>query len=725
MTERESCDASKRDSGIAMIMVLLWSVLLLAIALAVTVVALRQIQPSDASEKSYAALAAAEAGIEDYLVRLRQPGYESTIDPSNPAFTSFVPVPGGATAGEFTYAVDTSRARSGGEIRVYSTGRSGGIERTVEAVLSRRTPLDYVYLSDIETPSPEVPGSYSTRAGTGGNTTTTARQLAEALCSRRWYEAGQVGPNGQVGNQRNIRYCQWAGIYASERIFGRIHTNDVWVLENADLSQAIQVGAISSSCRSEAEGIVAGEVGCPANHRYIASNTLSSGRIVDRTWTSQTSTYQGDSYRPSGAEVTRRNPRYEPPLELPTAAATAAKFKVFAAESGCIFTGPTRIRFDVVAGRGVAYVTSPDTKQTGTGCGTGYAATTGAPTSQQTRMIYLDQFDDLVIFIQDLPLAGVDDPSNPLDVANVWAAGTAPTCQIKTYGTTSSPYPYVVPNVSADSGEAALFSATSRPEGFPSAYADPTNAWYASNCGLGDVYVQGTAKGRVTVAAENNIVLTGSLRDSTAQSGGTDNGKPAASSQTSVGMVAGQFAYLYRPLTSTTSSPAWVTDWRTSNASDPVLNAAILAVDQCFGAQDAEYGSRNGSIYLWGSLSQKYRCIVGFTGGYSKSYKYDDRLTWQAPPYFVALFDEPWEVRRWGEVTPRQQAPGTTEWELPLSPGESVIDAQVVFGDASVTQDGVSASVTARSDGQVIVRYRVSTASGFRYRHLVILVASP
>ena len=706
-----------------MIMVLLWSVMLLAIALAVTLVALRQIQPSDESEKSYAALAAAEAGIEDYLVRLQEPGYELTIDPDNPAFTSFVSVPGGQTDAEFTYAVDTSRARSGGEIRVYSTGRAGQIERTVEAVLSRRTPLDYVYLSDIETPSPQVPGAYSTTAGSGGTATTTARQLAEALCSRHWYDAGDVGPNAQTGNQRNLNFCQWAGIYSDERILGRLHTNDVWRLADADLSAAIQAGAISSSCRSVNEGLAPGEVGCPASRRYITTsqNSVANNPIVDSTWRS-TKAYQGNSYTlPTGSDRTQRNPRYEPPLELPSATATSAKFRTFAAESGCIFTGPTRIHFDVLGGRGVAYVTSPDTKQTGRSCGTDYAANPASPTSQATRIVYLDQFDDLVFFVQDVPTPGVDDPANDFDTPNAWTPDSVPSCKVKSYG---SLFPFVIPNGSVDSFESSLYNSTTRPRGFPSAYANPSNPWYATNCSRGDVYVQGNVKGRVTIAAENNIVLTGSIRDSTSATSGTDRGKPATSSQTSVGMVAGQFAYLYRPFTAA-SPPAWVSDWRQANATDPVVNAALLAVDQCFGSQDAEYGSRHGSIYLWGSLSQKYRCIVGYNGGYSKSYRYDDRLSWLAPPYFVALFDEPWEVRRWGEINQRSQEVGNATWALPLGPGETVLDARVVFGNASVSLAGQSVTVTAAAPGQVIVRYRVSVGDSVRYRHLVITVQEP
>ena len=59
-------------------------------------------------------------------------------------------------------------------------GRSRGVTRLVVADLARRSTLDYVYMSDIETPAPDLPGAYSTAANSGG-TGQTARQLAEKV----------------------------------------------------------------------------------------------------------------------------------------------------------------------------------------------------------------------------------------------------------------------------------------------------------------------------------------------------------------------------------------------------------------------------------------------------------------------------------------------------------------------------------------------------------------
>ena len=721
------------EQGAAMIFVLLWSVVLVGLVIAVTQVAVSQIRPSDDSEKSYAALAAAEAGIEDYLVRLEQPGYEFTVDADNPAFTTFVPVPGGNTLAEYTYSVDASRVRATGELRVFSTGRVGDIERTVETVLSRRSTLDYVYLSDIETPAPDVPGAYSTRTGSGGTSSTTGRELAERLCTRRWYESGPVSPGSGVGNQRNLNFCQWAGIYSSERISGRIHTNDVWRLQNTDLTGSIDAGAISSSCRSVEEGLLPGEPGCPADRRYLTTSEsrLNSNSIDAAGWSSRTS-FQGDSFRPTDTfDQTGRNPRYEPILQLPTTSLAAAELKARAGESGCIFTGPTRLRFDEVAGRGVVYVTSPDTKLTGPGCGSGYEDVSIPHT---TRTLYLDEFEDLILYVQDVPAPGVDDPNNAFDTSNAWMPGSEPTCQQKVSRPSPSGniYPFVVPS---DSGEAVGFASTGQPQGFPSYYADPSNPWYGNNCSRGDAYVQGNVKGRVTIATDNNIVLTSSLRDSTAVLSGENRGKPAESSNTVIGLVSGEFTYLYRPTTYDpyagrgTNAYPWVRDWRRSNADNPILNVAILAVDGCFGAQDPYYAarsgnssSRNGDIYLWGSLSQKYRCIVGYTGGYSKSYRYDERLAFLSPPFFSSVFSEPWRTRRTGEVSPQRQTVGTGSYPVTLASGDRITDAQVVAGDARVSTDEAGLNVTADSPGQVVVRYRVTTPSNVLERRMVVRV---
>jgi len=704
------------DSGAAMIFVLAWSVVLVLLVLVVTQVAVQQIVPSDRSERSYAALAAAEAGIQDYLVRIQQPGYEEELDLENPAFFDYVNVSGGDSAGTYTYSVDTSRAGAGGEIHVYSTGKSGDVTHTVEAVLTKRSTLDYVYLSDIETPSPDVPGAYSQSSNSGGRTGLTSQALANQLCSRYWYESGDVDPTGGVGNQRNLNFCQWAGIYSSERIAGKIHTNDVWRLQATNLSGSIDAGAISSSCRSEEEGLSPGEIGCPADHRYLTTTEpLYSNAIDGATWNSRTG-FQGNSFGPTGSDITNRNPRYEPVLELPSASATAALMKEKASDFGCVFTGPTRLRFAVQGGVGVIKVTSPDTKQSGANCG-GVLQDTSQP--HTTGTITISDFEDLVIYVQDLPSSGVDDPNNDYDTNNVWPSGTAPSCARKYGSNSSNKYPFVVPS---DSGENSGFYSSSAPKGFPSYYADVNNPWYGDSCTKGDIYVEGDVMGQVTIAAENNVILTSSLRDATSSTTpGATYGKPDPASQTIVGSVSGRFTYIYRPFD---DQRRWVLDWKESNVDNPVFNVAMLAVDACFGAQDPSYGNRNGYIYLWGSLSQKYRCVVGYYGGYSKSYSYDERLTFLVPPYMTSLFGEPWEVKRYAEVNVNFQQTGSSTYELLANypGGAQLFNPEVVFGNATVTNVAGELTVTASEPGQVVVRYTVISGGVEEISRLVIMV---
>ena len=375
--------AVQGDRGSAMLLVMAWGLLMMGLSLVVGQAVINQITPSDRTERSYAALAAAEAGIEDIEARLQVQSITTLIaDPDNAALRGWVPVPGGDSAAEFTYAIDASKSGAVGEVRAFVTGRSGDVTRTIESNLSKRSTLDYVYMSDIETPAPDLPGAYSTDANSGG-TGRTAQELARLVCARHWYESGQVSPTG-TGNQRNLNFCQWAGIYSSERLVGRLHTNDVWRFEEASLANTIEAGKITSSCRTTNDGLQAGEVGCPVARRYITNNPsgINSNNGTGATWSGSTA-FQLDAWRPSSStDITTRNPLYDTILELPP---SPTLLKQRASETGCVYTGPTRIRFAVESGIGYMYVTSPDTKVTRPGCDGDGGNGTGTAESRRRR----------------------------------------------------------------------------------------------------------------------------------------------------------------------------------------------------------------------------------------------------------------------------------------------------------------------------------------------------
>ncbi len=758
------------DSGVAMILVIIMSMVMLGLALVVAQSVVRQIVPSSRSEHSFAALSAAEAGIAEYLAHLQENNiYYSDMEDQdcvadvaqegfNAALCGWVDVPGGTTDSEFRYSVDSSRAGAGGMLVVIAVGRSpkgeNGVVRTVQATLSKRSTLDYVYMSDIETPAPDLPGAYSTVADSGGPGYT-AQELARLVCSRHWYEGGQVQPLlPNTGNQRNLNFCQWAGIYNSETLQGKVHTNDVWRLENADLTDTIAPGDITSSCRSEAEGLLPGEVGCDEDRRFLANSPtgITSNNGTNAKWiqtsTSRTTLFQGNAWRPDGPpDPTGINPEYATILDLPT---SPALLKKRASETGCVFTGPTRIRF---TNDGYMYVTSPDTKATNPLCagGNGAFLGTGTATAPNTARVNLASFEDLVIYVQNVRRpTEADDPDNAWDLNNQFATVTPPTapneptCKVK-FGT--STYPFVIPKASVDTGEAALFNSPSgwHFKGYPSEYADIASPWYSSSCAKGDLYVQGVYKGAMTIATENNIILTGTLRDTTSSTTtGANYGKPSSTSQNFLGLVSDKFSYIYRPFT---AAPArWVGDWKIANARNPIFNFALLAVDQCFAAQDPytpnepndpTYGDRNGYIYMWGSLAQKYRCVVGSNGGYNKVYKYDTRLARHVPPYMLELSDEAWtdsvendsdRKAPTMELTMQRQGLDVAAYPLAFATDVSatVDDVEVVSGAASVTTSGLTAYVTPTAPGPVIVSYDLTHGTGddavTEFRRLVIWV---
>jgi len=774
------------DSGVAMVLVIGFSMLLLGLALVVTQSVIRQIVPSERADHSFAALAAAEAGIFEYHKHLLDNNAYYLDDGTNPALTGWVCVPGSGedstcsssdwanhtgneADSEYTIRVDRTRLGSAGELTVYAVGRAprdnpnttaddnNQVVRVVQAIWSKRSTLDYVYMSDIETPAPDLPGAYSTAANSGG-TGKTAQELARLLCSRHWYESGQVDATGTQGTQRNLNFCQWAGIYNTESLVGRLHTNDVWRLDTVNLSGAITPGNITSSCRNSTEGLLNGEVGCGTIRRYIANTPsgINSNNGANAKWTSST-TYQGNAWRPTNTspDPTLVKTAYASVLELPQ---TPALLKKRAGDTGCVYTGPTRLHFTA---DGYVYVTSPDTKFTANACGGGAngaylsSGTTIAPT---TAKVALSDFIDPVFYVQDVQRpqpGGVDpDPKFAYDVPNQWATVTPPTtpneptCKPK-YGTNT--YPFVIPNLTVDTTESASFNTTATGlhyKGFPSELADIASPWYSGNCAVGDAYVQGKYLGRVTLATESNIVITGSLAEANSSTTtGATYGKPNSTSDSLVGLVSKKFTYLYRPFAAAVNSnpQQWVGDWKEANSRDPVLDVAILAISECFAAQDPytgtapsdpTYGAKNGNIYLWGSIAQKYRCVVGSTGGYNKVYKYDDRLTRTVPPAMLELSDEDWATQTsssdasvkapFSEITPRRQVVGvTTNWQLTVASDHSAtVDSKkiwVVAGNVSSTptvsshvvngEAVLTMAVSPTTTGLVIIRYELKHVS--------------
>ncbi|NHC14009.1 type II secretion system protein [Motilibacter deserti] len=171
------------------------------------------------------------------------------------------------------------------------------------------------------------------------------------------------------------------------------------------------------------------------------------------------------------------------------------------------------------------------------------------------------------------------------------------------------------------SGSTGCTNAWARPAGMDTGVQ--TNDY---SCTQGDVFVQGTVAGQVTVAAANDIVVTGDLKYDSGITG-TDV----------IGLVANSFVWVYHPVDGGSNM-------LTSANSVHYIDAAVTALNRSFSVENWSAGagmstSANDATKLnvRGVIVQKFRGAVGTGGGasgYLKNYSYDARLANQPPPYY-------------------------------------------------------------------------------------------
>ncbi len=433
--------STRRDErGLATIVVMIMGLVLSLLAAAVLDFSQRSETASRHDQSWNGALAAAEAGIDDYLFRLNENAnywqYNAGNLPpdGNTAFSSWNTVAGGNSQSEYRYDVDASTIASDGRIRLTSTGRIRNVKRTVFATLRRRSFLDYLYFTDYET---KDPASYS------GSPFTAAE--AQARCSFWWY--------GSSGSRRDVdarvdytgdsdssnAYCTEINFITADTINGPLHSNDaILVCGNPNFN--------GDTCTS-------------VERRERAA--LSRQPVVR-----------------SGGPGVRQPDRPQAARPVDDAAEQlGARAETAVATGGCLYTGPTRIKLN---SNGTMTVKSPFSKVTNNSpCpknGTGALPTNG------------------VIYVQNVP-STTTDPNY----------------------TNGCPY---------------SVNGRTHPLGMP--ITNDTNTY---GCRNGDVFIEGTLKGQLTVASENNVDVTWHL---TYQNGttGTDL----------LGLIANNYVEIYHPV---------------------------------------------------------------------------------------------------------------------------------------------------------------------------------
>lgn len=215
--------------------------------------------------------------------------------------------------------------------------------------------------------------------------------------------------------------------------------------------------------------------------------------------------------------------------------------------------------------------------------------------------------------------------------------------------------------------------------------------------GMGNVFVAGELSGRLTIAAQNNIYITGKnptefdyneadiipwggIRyQNTTFDVNYTTGKitVGGTGDDMLGLVANNYIYILcwgwfdkagePPPIQRSERP------NVSSDDDVTIHAAIFALNKGFGYEPYYMNSEGDYVYNWnagiliwepihqsknnisirGSLIQNTRKPVGiFTNpyrGYQKDYAHDPRMRYDTPPYFLEPENAGWEILSWSE----------------------------------------------------------------------------
>jgi hypothetical protein len=297
-----------------------------------------------------------------------------------------------------------------------------------------------------------------------------------------------------------------------------------------------------------------------------------------------------------------------PPTNSEMLSETRTDLPETVARPGCLYTGPTTITFN---SDGTMNVKSPFTKRTrisnsgateGTApieCGlTGNVANGLGSTAGATIPVIAQN----LIYVQTVPTASTN--------KNYWKSTENP------------------PNFTCSAESTWTFGTLK----FPATDEYLTNASPAHyGCRNGDIYVKGVLDGQVTLASENYIYVTGDL---------TYKDK----SDDILGLVGQNAVWVHKPVKCT----EWKKDWwgrrycasvaNLNGTGDRTIEAAILSVQHTFIVQNYDLGARMGTLTVTGAIAQKFRgpVALGSSSGYAKSYAYDNRLKYMAPPKFLS-----------------------------------------------------------------------------------------
>jgi hypothetical protein len=803
--------AMRDDSGQALILAL---IIILTLAILVPVIGLDVNSESVAvtrASTSEQALAAAEAGIQDYRNYLDNvAGYTvwnyGNTD-GNPALNGWASVTG--TSNEWFHYIPNSQLQatgggSNGQMLLEVTGRAGTsvstyAYRSVVAAFTVSGIVTDSYYSEYELADPAEPGVYgsATVTGTAGPQPLNQIQveyaytsksgavqyfgpetLLDALCLYHTYDENTfVDSLGSVNN----RWVNGGSSNASptnpyygpfyDNPSGGITYNVPAQLPNGTIPpnagdtitipQAPANGYNTGLCGNYGVGVY--PAGVNFNGTAYSNDQLSlcgsasfngSPPIISGVpdneaygddWPGSVATVSGGktSYMPLGytygftSNCPNSLPKFGPTSSLvekggqqhlPTTTTSLKQYADGTVANGCVYTGPTMIEFVKGGTMNVwsplSQLTEPDfSKGTAANCGTftpaqpwqtGLPVPVDSPSTGQSGVIYVEGEQVAAVYPAPIvPNSGY--PVAPaVNTSQCSGTSTAPaTGQVGTYTcVANSSGNYVQVGQPLQDAVAATATTPAVPA---QSCINPyyTNYWTAAGggsvvttpansgvCEEGDAIVEGEVSGQVTVAADNNIIVsrdltyqcvdgaTGGATDVNPGSAAVCNQAPTASA---LGLIATKELVVAHQLNQPFNSPSCTTVSSSGTVCN-TANAPICTDDGTEATQtianvvpwscdidttfpdgsnglsiDAAIVALQGSTYVpnfnvgscLGNLDEQGTNInyfPGFNGsgacqsgtssgnGYNQVISYDQRLAYDTPPYLLAATDSVWNV---------------------------------------------------------------------------------
>ena len=539
-----------------------------------------------------AAQDAANAGIEDYKYRVNRDatylrwgnvqsdcsGAAATIpDAANNAMKGIqVTIPGGATPGAYTYAVDMSRLCRNGTITVTATGYYLGKTRQVAALLRRGGFLDYAYFSDYEV---QDPADYTTNPFQASGDTILNQ------CGRHYYEPTAAAPftaPNRIDQSNAVPATAPACVAVSwgdkDELKGPVHSNDALLICG---TPGFNGGDVTTSWKGVG-------VFSSTNQKWRPNTACNNGPFFIGNTESRTC---GGS----------NNPCYRPQIALPKGNKSLAKYAadMSAASYGCTYIGPTVIRLHGnTSGVGKMDVVSPLTPLVGQNA----ACTPG---------LNLNVPMNGVVYIKDAP-------------STQRVTCTTPTGNLSPVNPVGFPIPTDITQYGCADGDVFLERPTTQ----------------ASGPMLTGTSLTIAAEGRVIVKDSIDYTNRASTQTLTGLIGarGVEVYNPMATCTVlSATCVVSPDGNKYQSLYPITTISAKYGN-SVINGPGIMIAASVMALDHSFKVQNYDKGAFRGTVNVFGAVIQKYRGPVGTADsvhGYKKVYTSDQTLRVGSPPYFL------------------------------------------------------------------------------------------